>query len=192
MGHGSTFTVMETRLAGVRIIRPRVFEDARGYFLECYNQDKFAELGVTDHFVQDNHSRSVKGVLRGLHYQLRHPQAKLCRVIEGKVIDVVVDIQHGSPDFGNWISVELSAENRHQLYVPKGFAHGFLVLSEFAQFLYKCSDFYDPTDEAGVAWNDPDLTITWGVDDPVLSAKDKGYKRLKEIPPERLPRYERK
>ena len=192
MGHGSTFTVMETRLAGVRIIRPRVFEDSRGFFLESYNQDKFAELGVTDHFVQDNHSRSVKGVLRGLHYQLRHPQAKLCRVIEGKVIDVVVDIQHGSPDFGNWISVELSAENRHQLYVPKGFAHGFLVLSEFAQFLYKCSDFYDPTDEAGVVWNDPDLNITWGVDDPVLSARDRGYKRLKEIPPERLPRYEPK
>ncbi len=192
MGHGSTFTVMETRLAGVRIIRPKVFEDARGFFLESYNQDKFAELGVTDHFVQDNHSRSVKGVLRGLHYQLRHPQAKLCRVIEGKVIDVVVDIQHGSPDFGNWINVELSAENRHQLYVPKGFAHGFLVLSEFAQFLYKCSDFYDPTDEAGVAWNDPDLNIVWGVDDPVLSAKDRGYKRLKEIPPERLPRYEPK
>lgn len=183
---------METRLAGVRIIRPAVFEDARGFFLESYNQDKFAELGVTDHFVQDNHSRSVKGVLRGLHYQLRHPQAKLCRVIEGKVIDVVVDIQHGSPDFGKWISVELSAENRHQLYLPKGFAHGFLVLSEFAQFLYKCSDFYDPTDEAGVAWNDPDLNITWGVDDPVLSAKDSGYKRLKEIPPERLPRYEPK
>ena len=183
---------METRLAGVQIIRPRVFEDARGFFLESYNQDKFAELGVTDHFVQDNHSRSVKGVLRGLHYQLRHPQVKLCRVIEGKVIDVVVDIQCGSPDFGNWISVELSAENRHQLYVPKGFAHGFLVLSEFAQFLYKCSDFYDPTDEAGVVWNDPDLNITWGVDDPVLSVKDREYNRLKEIPPERLPRYEPK
>jgi dTDP-4-dehydrorhamnose 3,5-epimerase len=192
LGHGSTFTVTETRLAGVRIIRPRVFEDSRGFFLESYNQDKFAELGVTDHFVQDNHSRSVKGVLRGLHYQLRHPQVKLCRVIEGKVIDVVVDIQYGSPDFGNWTSVELSAENRHQLYVPKGFAHGFLVLSEFAQFLYKCSDFYDPTDEAGVAWNDPDLNITWGVDDPVLSARDRRYKRLKEIPPERLPRYEPK
>lgn len=190
--HGSTFSVMETRLAGVRIIRPRVFEDSRGFFLESYNQDKFANLGVTDHFVQDNHSRSVKGVLRGLHYQLRNPQAKLCRVIEGRVIDVVVDIRHGSPDFGKWTSAELSAENRHQLYVPKGFAHGFLVLSESAQFLYKCSDFYDPTDEAGVVWNDPDLNITWGADDPVLSSKDRWYKRLKEIPPERLPQYEPK
>jgi dTDP-4-dehydrorhamnose 3,5-epimerase len=183
---------METRLAGVRIVRPVVFEDARGFFLESYNQDKFAELGIMDHFVQDNHSRSIKGVLRGLHYQLRHPQAKLCRVIEGKVMDVVVDIQQGSPHFGNWISVELSAENRHQLFVPKGFAHGFLVLSEVAQFLYKCSDFYDSTDEAGVVWNDPDLNITWGIDDPVLSAKDREYKRLKEIPLERLPRYEPK
>jgi dTDP-4-dehydrorhamnose 3,5-epimerase len=192
LGHGSTFEVTETRLAGVRIIRPEVFADPRGFFMESYNQDKFAELGIMDRFVQDNHSRSIKGVLRGLHYQLRHPQAKLCRVIEGKVMDVVVDIQHGSPDFGNWISVELSAENRHQLYVPKGFAHGFLVLSEVAQFLYKCSGFYDSTDEAGIVWNDPDLNITWGMDHPVLSAKDREYQRLKEIPLERLPRYEPK
>jgi dTDP-4-dehydrorhamnose 3,5-epimerase len=172
------------------MIQPKIFLDARGFFLETYHQAKFAELGITDHFVQDNHSRSAKGVLRGLHYQLQRPQAKLCRVIEGEVLDVVVDIRVGSPHFGKWISVVLSAENHYQIYVPKGFAHGFLVLSEFAQFLYKCSDFYDPADEGAISWNDPDLHITWGITNPLLSEKDRQYKRLAEIPRESLPQFE--
>jgi dTDP-4-dehydrorhamnose 3,5-epimerase len=180
---------IDTPLPGVWLIQPEVFRDTRGFFLETYHQVKFAELGITDQFVQDNHSCSSKGVLRGLHYQLRHAQAKLCRVVEGEVIDVVVDIRVGSPYFGKSISALLSAERNNQLYVPPGFAHGFLVLSERAQFLYKCSDFYDPTDEYGIIWNDPDLSINWGVNNPILSDKDQRYLPLSRIPRERLPRY---
>ena len=187
---GVTLKRVETALPGVCLIQSKVFRDARGFFLESYHRAKFAELGITDHFVQDNHSRSTKGVLRGLHYQLRRPQAKLCRVIEGEVLDIVVDIRLGSPYFGKWVSAVLSAENHYQIYVPGGFAHGFLVLSESAQFLYKCSDFHDPVDEGGIIWNDPDLNITWGIADPLLSEKDRQYKPLAEIPPELLPRYE--
>jgi len=172
------------------MIQPKAFPDPRGFFLETYHQTKFAELGVTDHFVQDNHSCSAKGVLRGLHYQLRRPQAKLCRVIEGEVLDVVVDIRIGSPYFSQSVSTVLSAQNHNQIYVPMGFAHGFLVLSDSAHFLYKCSDFYDPADEGGVAWNDPDLNIAWGIANPLLSEKDRQYKRLAEIPRELLPRYQ--
>lgn len=181
---------IETMLPGVCVIQPEVFSDARGFFLESYHEAKFADLGITDRFVQDNHSHSIKGVLRGLHYQLRRPQAKLSRVVEGEALDVVVDIRVGSPHFGKWMSVVLSAEEQNQIYVPKGFAHGFLALSASIQFLYKCSEFYDPADEGGVLWNDPDLNITWGITSPLLSEKDRGFKRLTEIPHELLPRYQ--
>ncbi len=190
LGNGITFKRVETELPGVCLIQPKAFRDARGFFMESYHQTKFAKLGITDHFVQDNHSCSAKGVLRGLHFQLRCPQAKLCRVIEGKVLEVVVDIRIGSPHFGKWVSTVLSAENHNQIYVPRGFAHGFLVLSDSAQFLYKCSDFYDPADEGGVVWNDPDLNIAWGIANPLLSEKDRQYQRLAEVPRALLPQYQ--
>lgn len=177
----------ETKVPGVWIVKPRVFRDPRGFFAETYRADQFADLGMTDGFVQDNHSQSRKGTLRGLHYQLRRPQAKLCRVVRGSVLDVAVDIRRGSPTFGKSVSVELSAENRQQIYVSVGFAHGFVVLSEEAEFLYKCSDFYDPGGEYGVLWSDPALGIDWKITEPVLSEKDSRYPKLSEIPPELLP-----
>jgi len=179
-----------TALPGVCLIQPKVFVDARGFFLESYHQAKFADLGITDHFVQDNHSRSIKGTLRGLHYQLHRPQAKLCRVVEGEVLDAVVDIRIGSPCFGKWITVVLSATNHNQMYVPAGFAHGFLVLSESAQFLYRCGDFYDPADERGIVWNDSDINIAWGIADPLLSEKDQHFMPLAKIPRQFLPQYQ--
>ena len=181
---------VETSLPGVCLIEPKVFADPRGFFLESYHRKKFEALGIADQFVQDNHSRSVKGVLRGLHYQLRHPQAKLCRVIEGEVLDVAVDVRVGSPFFGKWTSAVLSAQNHRQIYVPAGFAHGFVVLSETAQFLYKCSDFYDPSDEHGILCNDPELNIAWGLTDPILSEKDRKNLPLAQVPRELLPRYQ--
>ena len=180
----------ETKVPGVWIVKPRVFRDPRGFFAETYRADQFADLGIRDKFVQDNHSQSRKGTLRGLHYQLRRPQAKLCRVVRGSVLDVAVDIRRGSPTFGRSVSVELSAENMQQIYLPEGFAHGFVVLSEEAEFLYKCSDFYDPAGEYGVLWSDPALGIEWNVTEPALSEKDSRYPRLSEIPPELLPVYE--
>ncbi len=181
---------LETALPGVCLIQPEVLLDARGFFLESYHQAKLAALGITDHFVQDNHSRSTRGTLRGLHYQLNRPQAKLCRVVEGEVLDVAVDIRLGSPHFVMWISAVLSAKNHSQIYVPAGFAHGFLVLSESAQFLYKCSDFYDPANEHGIVWSDPDINIAWGIADPMLSEKDRNFMRLAEIPRQFLPQYQ--
>jgi len=186
----NAFNRVETALPGVCLIQPRVFRDARGFFLETYHQSKFGELGITDRFVQDNLSCSSKYVLRGLHYQLHHPQAKLCRVIEGAVLDVVVDIRLNSPCFGKWVSVVLSAENHSLIYIPPGFAHGFLVLSESALFSYKCSEFYDQEDERGIAWDDPDLNISWGVVNPVLSEKDKQYLPLAKVPRQFLPSYQ--
>lgn len=180
---------IETALPGICIIEPDVFSDSRGFFFECYHQDKFKELGIGDHFVQDNHSKSIKGTLRGLHYQLEHPQAKLCRVIQGEVLDVVVDIRCGSPTFGQWISVILTAENKQQIYIPKGFAHGFLVLSETSEFLYKCDDFYHPEDERGIAWNDSDIGIEWNIQNPVLSKKDSRNLSLAKTPLTSLPKY---
>jgi dTDP-4-dehydrorhamnose 3,5-epimerase len=150
---------------------------------------KFAEIGIREEWVQDNHSRSARGVLRGLHYQLRRPQAKLCRVVEGEVLDVAVDIRLGSPWFGRWVSVVLSAEAQNQIYIPRGFAHGFLALSEAAQLLYKCSDFYEPSDERGIAWNDPGLSIAWGISSPALSERDQKHPFLAAIPPQFLPVY---
>ena len=181
--------IVETSLAGVLVVKPRAFEDPRGFFMETYRANLLAEAGIRETFVQDNHSHSSRGVLRGLHYQLRHPQAKLCRVVTGEVLDVAVDIRVGSPNFGKWVGVLLSAENRTQIYIPKGFAHGFVVRSETADFLYKCSDYYDGPDDRGVLWNDPDLAIDWDTPSPIISEKDARYLPLAQIPPENLPRY---
>ncbi|MGE5207623.1 MAG: dTDP-4-dehydrorhamnose 3,5-epimerase [Chlamydiota bacterium] len=181
--------VIQTNLPEVLLLEPQVHGDARGFFCETYHQAKFAELGISDSFVQDNHSQSRRHTLRGLHYQLRHPQAKLCRVVRGEVLDVAVDIRVGSPRFGRCVTAILSAENKQQIYIPPGFAHGFVVLSESADFLYKCSDFYFPEDERGILWNDPDLAIPWGVADPLISEKDRAHLPLRAVPPEFLPRY---
>jgi dTDP-4-dehydrorhamnose 3,5-epimerase len=180
---------IETTLPGVYELRPKVFRDARGFFMETYHRGHFAELGIPDLFVQDNHSRSIKDTLRGLHYQARHSQAKLCRVIEGEALDVAVDIRVGSPHFGKWTSVVLSAKDHNQIFIPAGFAHGFLALTDTVQFLYKCSDFYDPSDEHGILWNDSDIKISWNVTAPLVSDKDLKNSKLADIPPDLLPRY---
>lgn len=182
--------IIETALPGVLIVKPRVFADPRGFFMETYRQNLLAEAGIRDNFVQDNHSRSSRGVLRGLHYQLRQPQAKLCRVAQGEVLDIAVDIRLGSPTFAKWVSVVLSGENQQQLYIPKGFAHGFVVRSETADFLYKCSDYFDGADDRGVLWNDPAIGIDWQTSEPILSDKDRRYLPLSEIAHENLPRYQ--
>jgi dTDP-4-dehydrorhamnose 3,5-epimerase len=165
----------QTRLPGVVLIKPRVFADERGYFLETWQQPKFAAGGIPDLFVQDNHSHSVRHTLRGLHYQVGRPQGKLVRVVQGAVFDVAVDVRRSSPNFGLWVGVELSAENRHMLWVPEGFAHGFLTLSESADFLYKCTSLWDSSLERCILWNDAELAIRWplpvGVP-PRLSPKD--------------------
>src|SRR5215216_6164967 len=180
---------IETSLPGVCVIEPQVFSDERGFFFESYQERKFADIGIHDRFVQDNHARSLKGTLRGLHYQVARPQAKLCRVIYGEVLDVIVDVRNGSPYFGQHISMVLSADNRRQLYIPAGFAHGYLVLSETAEFLYKCSDFYHPEYERGIIWNDAEIAISWGIQDPVLSAKDLSHPQLSKVRLSELPNY---
>ena len=166
---------IETELKGVFVIEPKVFGDERGFFCESFNRRAFsAAVGVDAEFVQDNHSRSRRGVLRGLHYQIRHPQGKLVRVVAGEVIDVAVDVRRSSPLFGRWIAVRLSAENHRQLWIPPGFAHGFVVLSERADFLYKTTDYYASEQERSVRWNDPGLGVDWQIDfEPTLSAKDR-------------------
>jgi dTDP-4-dehydrorhamnose 3,5-epimerase len=156
----------------VLLIEPDVFPDARGFFMEIFHADKYAQQGLPAMFLQDNHSRSMRGVLRGLHYQLNHPQGKLVRVVGGEVFDVAVDIRKGSPLFGKWVGAVLSEENRHQIYIPPGFAHGFCTLSEQADFLYKCTDLYAPGDEYGIAWDDPDIAIEWPQLDYLISDKD--------------------
>jgi dTDP-4-dehydrorhamnose 3,5-epimerase len=181
---------IETDLPGVVILEPEVFADPRGCFFESYHARKFADLGITAAFVQDNHSHSGRGTLRGLHYQLRHPQAKLCRVVQGEVFDVAVDVRRGSPTFGQWTGVRLSAENHRQIFIPTGYAHGFLVLSGTADFLYKCDDFYSPGDDYGVAWNDPLLAIQWPLEGPpLLSNKDHQNPTLADAAPDCLPVY---
>lgn len=181
--------ILPTSLPEVFIIEPRVFEDSRGFFLETYHQRRYAEKGINCNFVQDNLSRSVRNTLRGLHYQIEYAQAKLIQVIKGVVFDVVVDIRQGSPKFGQWAGVNLSDGNRRQLFVPEGFAHGFCVLSEAADVVYKCSDFYAPEDEGGILWSDPDLAVHWPVEKPLLSDKDSRLPCLADVPPERLPLY---
>jgi dTDP-4-dehydrorhamnose 3,5-epimerase len=172
-----------TAIPDVVLIRPKVFGDARGFFLESWEERKFAAAGIDAHFVQDNHSRSGRHILRGLHYQIQHPQGKLVRVVSGAVFDVAVDIRRSSPTFGRWVGVTLSAENHHMLWVPPGFAHGFVVLSDSADFLYRCTDFYAPQHERAVLWNDPDLGVKWPLPpgaEPVLSTKDAAAKHLRE------------
>ena len=162
-----------TSLPGVFILEPRVFGDERGFFFESYNQRIMAEVGIAETFVQDNHSCSSRNVLRGLHYQVKHPQGKLVRVVEGEILDVAVDMRRSSPTFGGWEGVRLSGENKRMLWIPAGFAHGFRVISEKAHVLYKATDFYAPEHERTLAWNDPDLKINWELDgQPTVSAKD--------------------
>jgi len=189
MNTRQTFERLETTIPGVCVLKPAVFGDARGFFLESYHRSKFADLGIRHNFVQDNHSRSIKNVLRGLHYQLHRPQAKLCRVIEGEVLDVAVDLRVGSPTFGKWASQLLSQENKLVMFIPEGFAHGFLALSDSVQFLYKCSDFHDATDERGILWSDPTLAISWGVSQPIVSDKDSRLPTLALAPQDALPRF---
>ena len=180
----SNFNFIETRIKDLYIIEPKVFGDNRGYFMESYNKKAFTEAGLTMDFVQDNESRSKKGVLRGLHFQTKYTQGKLVRCTEGEVWDVAVDLREGSPTYGEWEGVYLSEENKRQFYVPEGFAHGFLVLSEIATFNYKCTNFYAPEYDSGLLWNDPDVGIEWpleGIEEILLSEKDKNQKRLKEL-----------
>lgn len=177
----SNFIFTKTKIDGVFIIDTKKFSDERGYFQEIYKETDFKEAGLDYRFVQDNQSRSKKGVLRGLHYQINHPQAKLVRVIEGEVFDVAVDLRKNSPTFGQWIGIILSEENMKQILIPRGFAHGFLVLSEYATFCYKCDDVYHPNDEGGISWDDPDIGIQWPfTNDLILSDKDSKFPRLKE------------
>ena len=179
----SKFKITKCEIEGLYILEPKVFYDDRGYFMETYNQNDFDELGLNMKFVQDNESKSKRGVLRGLHFQKKHPQGKLVRVIKGSVYDVAVDIRKNSKTFGKWVGVELSEENKKQFYIPEGFAHGFLVLSEEAQFVYKCSDFYYPEDEGGIIYNDSTINISWPIPedmDVVISEKDKKWGGLKE------------
>lgn len=175
------FTFTETAIGGVILIEPRVFGDERGYFMETYNKADFVEAGITCEFVQDNQSKSTKGVLRGLHYQRQYPQAKLVRVIKGEVFDVAVDLREGSPTYLRHIGVTLSSEQKNMLYIPKGFAHGFLVLSESAIFSYKCDEFYHPEDEGGIRWDDPALGIEWPVIDVEysLNQRDRNYENIR-------------
>jgi dTDP-4-dehydrorhamnose 3,5-epimerase len=176
------FTFTGTGIEGLTIIEPRVFGDDRGHFMETWRSDEFARAGIPVNFVQDNQSKSRKGVLRGLHFQKKNPQGTLVRVISGEVYDVAVDLRKSSATFGKWYGVSLSAENKRQFYVPEGFAHGFLVLSETAEFVYKCTRFYDPEDEGGIVWDDPDIGIDWPLNgiEPLLSEKDKSYARIKD------------
>lgn len=173
----------------VILIKPDIFKDSRGFFIETFHQRKYTKGGINKSFVQDNFSHSTRNILRGLHYQLRFPQAKLIYAVKGEIFDVVVDIRYGSPTFGKCISIILSVENGYQLYVPEGFAHGFCVLSETADVLYKCTDFYAPGDEFGILWSDPNLGIHWPIEVPILSDKDSKNPKLGEVPKNLLPAY---
>jgi dTDP-4-dehydrorhamnose 3,5-epimerase len=184
--------VIETSLPEVLLLEPDIFGDSRGFFMETYHAKKFAELGITNVFIQDNHSLSKQGTLRGLHYQLDHPQAKLCRVVRGQVLDIAVDIRQGSPTFGQWVSAILSAENKRQIFIPRGFAHGFFVLSSEAEFLYKCDEVYVPNDQRGILWNDPEIGIDWQIaqeNEVLLSDKDRTLPLLNQCQSMDLPRY---
>ena len=176
--------VIDTDIDGCRIIEPDVFADERGFFLETFQARRYAELvGIEEEFVQDNHSRSARHVLRGMHFQRNNPQGKLVRCVRGAVLDVAVDIRPGSASYGRWVATELDEENKRQFWLPPGLAHGFLVLSDTADFEYKCTAYYDPGDEGCLLWNDPDVGIEWPVADPVISARDRGGSRLRELAP---------
>jgi len=182
--------VEAAKIPGLLIIEPTVHGDDRGFFLESYSRDRYAEAGLPSEFVQDNVSLSARGILRGLHLQHPNDQGKLCFVLEGEVFDVAVDVRVGSPTFGRWEGVTLSSENKRQLYIPPGFAHGFCVISERAMFSYKCTDFYAAASEIGIAWDDPEIGIEWPIEAPRLSAKDQRNHQLRDIPLDNLPRYE--
>ncbi len=172
------FKFDETKLKGVYVIRPQIFGDSRGYFMETYKKELFAEAGITKEFVQDNESSSTKGVLRGLHFQKEHTQGKLVRVIHGEVFDVAVDVRPGSETYGQWTGVVLNSEKKNMFYIPEGFAHGFLVLSDTAKFVYKCTDIYDPTSEGGIPWNDQDIGIAWPKLDVEYQTSEKDGKHI--------------
>lgn len=177
-------TVEDTPIEGLKVITPSVFGDSRGYFMESYNYNDFKEAGMDYVFVQDNQSASKKGVLRGMHFQLNYPQDKLVRVIRGEVFDAVIDLREGSKTYGQWYGVRLSEENKKMFMIPKGFAHGFLVLSDYAEFAYKCTDFYHPNDEGGIIYNDPDIAIEWPIEEGMeltMSDKDVKWPTLKEL-----------
>jgi dTDP-4-dehydrorhamnose 3,5-epimerase len=179
----------EKSLPSVFLIEPMVFGDDRGFFLETYHWEKYLAIGMNKPFVQDNHSHSCRGTLRGLHYQLKHPQGKLVYVIRGEVFDVAVDIRSGSSTFGQWTGTILSEKNKHQLFIPEGFAHGLCVISETADVVYKCTDLYAPGDEYGILWSDPAIGIDWPVQHPILSEKDAESPRLMDVPAELLPKF---
>ena len=185
--------IITTNLPGVIVIDPKVYVYKRGFFLETFREDVLLQAGINAHFVQDNHTRSSQGVLRGLHYQMTQTQGKLVRVAAGSVFDVAVDVRSGSPTFGQWYGTELNEDNIKMIYVPPGFAHGFVVLSETADFIYKCTDYYHPESEQGIAWDDPDLNIDWPIAEIAekisLSDKDKQNVKLKDQPAEKLPAY---
>lgn len=183
MERAGKFTVLATPLAGVRVLEPRVFGDSRGFFLESYNRAELAPAGIEAEFVQDNHSRSARHVLRGLHYQLRRPQGKLVRVVRGAVFDVAVDLRRGSPSFGRWFGETLSDENKRMLWIPPGLAHGFLVTSDSADVLYKATDYYAPEDEVSLRWDDPAIGIQWPLQgEPIVSAKDRQGMAFSDAP----------
>jgi len=184
-----TLKLINTSIPDVLLIEPKVYDDSRGFFLETFHQKKYTELGINKTFVQDNYSHSKQRILRGLHYQLHHPQGKLIFVLRGEIFDVAVDIRRGSSTFGKWFGANLSAINKRQIYVPDGFAHGFCVLSESADVMYKCSDFYDTEDEYGIFWSDETIAIDWAVKTPVLSEKDSEFQRFTEIPEKDFPIY---
>jgi dTDP-4-dehydrorhamnose 3,5-epimerase len=173
--------ILTTGLPGVLLLEPDLFRDPRGYFLETFHERKYREAGIPHSFVQDNQSRSTRGTLRGLHAQLRKPQGKLIRALQGEIFDVAVDIRPGSPTFGRWTGATLTGENFLQMFIPPGFAHGFCVLSEVSEVAYKCTDFYDPSDEIGFRWNDPTVGIAWPIQDPLLSKKDAALPPLSEL-----------
>jgi dTDP-4-dehydrorhamnose 3,5-epimerase len=179
--------IKTTKFDGLVLIEPDVFGDHRGFFIETYQTSRYRDAGIQIDFIQDNVSFSVGRTLRGLHFQNPNPQAKLVQVLKGEIFDVAVDIRYGSPTFGQWEGILLSAENHHQIYIPEGFAHGFCVLSDGALFSYKCSDIYVPESEGGICWNDPDINIEWPVENPILSDRDQTYPRLKDMDIQKLP-----
>jgi dTDP-4-dehydrorhamnose 3,5-epimerase len=181
--------VLKTEIPGVLLFETDVYRDVRGYFSETWNRSRYADAGLDVNFVQDNVSFSLKGVLRGLHLQEPYPQGKLVHVLQGEIFDVAVDIRVGSPTFRRWVGATLSSENRRQIYVPPGFAHGFAVVSENALVVYKCTDIYRPASEMSLLWNDPELAVEWPVAEPIISAKDLAAPTLAQVPPDRLPKY---
>ena len=183
--------IVKTSLSGLLIVEPKVFADGRGYFLETFQHLRYRESGMPAEFVQDNLAFSYKGVLRGLHFQIQYPQAKLIQAVAGEIFDVAVDVRPGSATFGRWFAVRLSAQNRRQLFVPEGFAHGYCVTSETATVIYKCSDYYHPEDEGGVLWSDPQVGIEWPISHPVVSDKDSQLPALAALGPDQLPQVEK-